>query len=136
MVGVAMEVQKKVTPVAAPRQAQNSLAYCRAHLRSMVKSKNKICEEKAVWPIFELPSVKKKVTTESDLEFMSSYSLLICIIQRFAKKNWSPSSRRVTLTYRASPQKTSGREIYFMAEESMVVESDLRFKLENMIYIT
>ncbi len=66
---------------------------------------------------------KKKVTTESDLEFMSSYSLLICIIQRFAKKNGSPPTRRVTLIYRASPQKTSEREIYFMAEESMVEEA-------------
>ena len=60
MVRMAMEVQKKVTPIAAPRQAQNSLAYYSAHLRSTVKSKNKICEEKAIWPIFELPSVKKK----------------------------------------------------------------------------
>jgi hypothetical protein len=51
-------------------------------------------------------------------------------------KNGSPPTRRVTLTYRASPQKTSEREIYFMAEENMVVGSDLRFKFENMVYIT
>ncbi len=54
--------------------------------------------------------------TESDFEFMSGYILLICIIQRLAKKNESLPSKRATLTYRASPQKTSKREIYFSAE--------------------
>ena len=61
-------------------------------------------------------AIGKKVPTESDFEFISGYILLICIIQRLAKKNESPLSRRATLTYRASLQKTSKREIYFSAE--------------------
>jgi hypothetical protein len=82
-------------------------------------------------------AIRKKVPTESDFEFMSGYILLICIIQRLAKMNGSPPSRRATLTYRASPQKTSKREIYTSRlREIIVVGSDLRFKLEDMIYIT